>query len=164
MTHLNTNRVASSAGHVVGTSRLMLTELEKVRGEALMAMCVMDGVTSESHADRYRVSNTRWRLSQAGLKGCTASAIIFQYLLPRMDPKGAEALRLLQGDHLEVLRHSTVHIGKWTLDQIEADWSGYCEAYRAIRWKMTTYISAEKRILYPMLKEESLGGTRRQVT
>jgi hypothetical protein len=160
---LNANRVASSAGHVVGTANLMLIELEKVRGEALTAMCAMDAATSESVADRYRVSKTRWRLSQAGLRGCTAGAIIFQYLLPRVDPVATEALRLLQRDHMEVLKQSTLHIGLWTLDRIEADWRGYCQAYRTIRLKMTTYIIAEKRILCTMLKEEALGGIRCQV-
>ena len=160
MTHLNANRVASPAGHVVDNSSLMITELEKVRDEALSAMGAMDAVTSDSVADRYRVSNTRWRLSQAGLRGCTASGIIFQYLFPRVGPNEAEALQSLQRDHLEILRHSTVHIGMWTLDRIEADWPGYREAYRVIRGKMTTYIDTEKRILFPMLKEEALGVVR----
>lgn len=161
MTQTHPSGLASPAGHVVGNSNLMLAELEKVRGEALNAMGMMDAVTSEPVADRYRVSNTRWRLSQAGLRGCTASGIIIQHLLARVDSKAVEALQLIQRDHLKVLSDSTLHIGAWTLDQVEADWAGYCEAYRTIRWKMTTYINAEKRILYPMLKEESLKDVRR---
>lgn len=160
MTQLNASCLASSGGHVVGNSNLMLAELEKVRGEALNAMGLMDAVTSEYAVDRYRVSTTRWKLSQAGLRGCTASGIIFQYLLPRATSQGVEALQLIQRDHLKILEDSTLHIQKWTLDRIEADWPGYCQAYRTIRWKMTTYINAEKRILHPMLREEALASAR----
>jgi hypothetical protein len=135
----------------------MLSDLEKVRDELRSAMFAMDAVTSELRADRYQLSSTRLRLSQAGLKGCTAWGIIFDYLLHRVDPETAESLQSLQQDHLAILSQSSAHIGRWTLDQIEKDWPGYCTAYQTLRSAITTYINSEKRVLHPILKQEARG-------
>jgi hypothetical protein len=152
MAHLSAQSATVPPGHVAVTSNLVLANLEKVRAEALAAMCLMDVVTSHAVADRCRVSNTRWQLSQAGLRGCTALAAVFQYLTPRVAPHEIKALQSLQRDHLELLKYSSEYIGLWTLDRIQARWPDYCIAFQVIRGRMTTYISAERRIVFPMLK------------
>lgn len=158
--NLDSSRVDSRANHVPGTSDIMLAELEDVREELFLALGAMDAVTGSSDADRYQVSAKRLRLSQVGLKSSTAWGLMYQYLMPRIDPGAAAALGSLQRNHLEMMRHSSVHIGEWTLDRIEADWNGYRDSYRSLRSKLTTHMSSEKRLLYPILQVEAQGGWR----
>ena len=121
----------------------MLSDLSAVRAELRIAIANMDVVTRKKQADRYQLSSRRMRLSQAGLKGCNAWNAIMKDLPQRVDRDAAESLRSLHQDHLEVLRHSSTHIGKWTLDRIEEDWSGYCAAYKTLRGILLGYIESE---------------------
>ncbi len=153
MAHLNASSGASDPAHEPGTCAIMLSQLQKSRDDLLIALAMMDTITSEPVADCYRVSNARWLLSQAGLKGCTAWGNIFHYLLPKVGPRGALALQSLNLAHLDVLANSSSHIGKWTLGAVEADWPGYCKAYRVVRRKMMTCIEAEMRSVHPILND-----------
>lgn len=123
-------------------------------------MAVMDSVTRELVADRLYAS-ARWRLSQASLKRRTLWVRIFEHLVPRAGPRDAADLQSLQTANVEMLRYSAAHVGKWTIDTIEADWPGYCEASRAIRWKMKAGMGAEKRVLHPLLTDDAFGVGRR---
>ena len=138
-------------------SALMLSDLQKAHDELVAAMAVMDIVTRADVAERSQYSSARWRLSQASLRRRTLWAAIFQHLRPRVGCRDAADLDWLQTTHLEMLHNSAAHVGKWTVDRIEADWRGYCEASRAIRWKMKAAMGAEKRILYPLLTGDALG-------
>ena len=160
MANLVSSRGGSRANHVSGTSDLMLAELDDVREELFLALCAMDAVTRSSDVDRYQVSAKRLRLSQVGLKSSTAWGLMYQYLMPRIDPGAAATLDSLQRNHLEMMRYSSVHIGEWTLDRIQADWNGYRDAYGSLRSKLTTHMSSEKRLLDPILQVEAQGGWR----
>ena len=154
---------AADGGQTRGnaTSALMLSELQEAHEDLQSAMAAMDGVTREPAANRNEYSSARWRLSQASLKRRTLWARIFEHLRPRAAPRDAEGLKSLHAANLETLRHSAAHVGKWTIETIEADWPGYCEASRAIRWNMKAGMGAEKRVLYPLLTDDALGIVRR---
>lgn len=136
----------------------MLIELQKNHCDLLSGMAVMDAVTGELLVESYRHANARWRLSQAGLKASILLGSIFSFLLTRVASGEAAALRSVQSTHLELLRTSTDHVRKWPIDKIQGDWAGYCAGYRTFRWNLTIGITAEKRLLYPMLTKEALSG------
>lgn len=55
-----------------------------------------------------------------------------------------------------MLLQSSAHVSKWTIDAVEADWPTYCAASGMMRLRMMARIDAEKRIVYPLLKERLL--------
>ena len=138
----------------------MLTELKNAHDDLLSGLTAMDAVTSEPLAERYKHSNARWRLSQGGLKTTIALRNIFAFLKLRVSPAEAAEIRLLQAAEMKLLRHSSAHVGKWAIAGIEADWPGYCSDYRAFRSILMASISAEKRILYPLLSGREGGAVR----
>lgn len=163
MTYSNVSRVDGAIGHAFDPAS-MLTELQNVHGDLLSGIAVMDTVTGQPVADSYRHANARWRLSQAGLQACLLLGSVFSYLLPRAALGDAAVLRSIQATHLNMLRTSTEHVRNWPIDKIEGDWAGYCSGYRVFRWNLMTGIAAEKRLLYPLLANGALGGSRRQAS
>jgi hypothetical protein len=140
----------------------LLAEYEKNHAELLSAMAVMDSVTRATLADRNLFSNARWRLSHASFKRRMLWGRIYRRLAPRAGPYQAAALDRIQATDLELIHQSAAHVGKWTTDAVEADWPGYCEASRAIRWKMNAHIGAERRVVYPLLTADALGSRRQR--
>ena len=139
------------------TAALMLSELQKAHEDLNAAMAVMDTATRGEAPDRNLYSSARWRLSQASLKRRTLWRKNFEHMVAKACSKDAAALQLLQSADAELLHKSAAHVGKWTVNRIEADWHGYREASRAIRREMELCISTEKRVLYPLLKQDAIG-------
>ena len=138
----------------------LLAEYEKNHADLLGAMAVMDSVTRAVLADRDLVSNARWRLSHASLRRRMLWGRVYRHLSPRVGPSDAAALNRIQAIDFALQQQSAAHVGKWTADAVEANWDGYCEASRAIRWKMDAYIAAERRVVHPLLAADALGQRR----
>ena len=132
-----------------------LTELRQAHEFLIAAMEVMDRLTRQSNADPSCFANARWRISQASLARRTLWGAIFRHLLPRANLKDVVELERLATADREMLRYSANHISTWVPGRIDADWEGYCEASRAIRWRMKACLGAERRILYPLLDREA---------
>jgi hypothetical protein len=97
------------------------------------------------------VVDARWQISRASLARRTLWGRILTHLSTRASPEAAVDLRKLQENDINLLRASSQHVARWTIENVMADWSGYAPASRDIRWKMSAAISLEKRLLYPML-------------
>jgi hypothetical protein len=138
----------------------LLAEYEKNHADLLNAMAVMASAADAPVADRHLYSNARWRLSQASLKRRMLWGRIYRHLAPRAGPHDAAALDRIQATDVALQQQSAAHVGKWTTDAIEADWAGYCDASRTIRWKMNAHMDAERRVVYPLLAAEALGEKR----
>lgn len=160
MASLNADRVTREEGRGDMTSSLMLSELQKVHDNLRSAMAEMDAVTREPVAERGRLSVARWRLSQASLKRRTLWRRVFQHMLPRVGANETAVLQALQSANLESLRNSSAHVGNWTIGTIEADWSGYCNASRAIRLEMSACMDAEERLIFGLLAEDARSAER----
>jgi hypothetical protein len=137
---------------------MLLAELQAAHDVLLAAMAVMDAATRGENPERNLYSNARWRLSQASLNRRALWRRIFAHMMAKAGARDAAALQSLQSADVELLQKSAAHVGKWTVDKIEADWRGYCESSRAIRQGMEACIGAEKRVLYPLLKRDAIGG------
>jgi hypothetical protein len=110
--------------------------------------------------DHQRISDIRWRVSEASLARRLLWGRIHAYLSEHA-PKDADSdLLALQEADMRLIRASTEHVAKWTADAVVADWPGYCRASEVMRGRMIEAIEREKRLLYPIL--ESLEADRQR--
>ena len=137
------------------TSKLLLSELQTAHADMLFAMAKMDAVTREATSDRSSYTSARWQLSKASLTRRLLWSNIFQHLMPRVGADNAAVLASLQSADWEMLQYSAAHVGKWSTDEIEANWPAYCVASRALRLQMKACMDAEKRGLYPILERDA---------
>lgn len=138
----------------------LLDELQDAHDALVRALEEIEAVTREPAANRERFSSARWRLSNASL----ARRVLWQRIRRSMADcaLGADARTLAELHETDraLLRDSAEHVRTWTAAAIEARWDGYCAASRDIRWKMQAAISAERRLLYPLLERFSRSANR----
>lgn len=151
----------ANRGMTEDKSEALLSSLREAHGRLLAAMDVLDHITRQPLADRARFPNARWRLSAASLARRALWKTCFQYLLPIVDRQAARALEAYNREDFELLAHSTAHIARWSADAVEREWPAYCNDSRTIRRLMSAAIEAEQRLLYPILRLQTLSGSRR---
>lgn len=138
----------------LGGSTFWLDELKEAHQSLLSAIDELAQLTRGPVPGKGELATTRWRVSAASLSRRLIWGRIHSMLARRVtDLKVDLDLRHLQETDMNLMRVSTKHVGKWSLDAIIDDWTGYCRASEAMRRKMTDAISEEKRILYPILSE-----------
>jgi hypothetical protein len=133
----------------------MLADLRAAHGALAVALAEMEGVTRDSAADRLRYSRARWRLSNASLFRRALWQRIHHALAGCATGAEARTLADLQEADCALLRDSADHVRHWTAGSVEAKWDQYCAASRDMRWKIKAGISAEQRLLYPLLERAS---------
>lgn len=131
---------------------LMLVDFKERHKKLLLAMSDLDKLTRGPLPTKERVIDARWNISRASLARRTHWNLIYSQLLCRAPQGDAKELRRLRENDMVLLRFSSEHVGKWAILAVMEDWPGYCEASRAIRWKMQAAIGAEQRVLYPMIQ------------
>lgn len=67
--------------------------------------------------------------------------------------KSVSNFQCLQEADMAMLRASSEHVRKWTVETILSDWTAYCAASREIRWKMDAAMNTETRLLFSMLTD-----------
>lgn len=132
-------------------ARLLLTELREAHDRLLSAMASLDEITRGPLPSKEGIIDARWNISRASLARRTLWNRIHAYLLVRSTGAAAEDLRWLQEGDMLLLRSSTAHVSRWTVQSVMQEWPAYCEASRQIRAKMKAAISAEQRVIYPLL-------------
>ena len=130
----------------------LLEALRQTHRQLLAEMANMEDLTREKAPDRRRYSQVRWRLSQASLARRTLSARICAGLGAMVEQKDRQTLKEIRTADCELARNSAAHIHRWSADRIEADWLGYCQASREMRWKMEAHLDMERRFLLPLLE------------
>lgn len=132
-------------------ARLLLTELREAHDRLLAAMAELDELTRGPVPAKARIIDARWNISRASLARRTLWNRIHAYLLVRATGAAAVDLHKLKEDDRALLRASTAHVSRWTVDSVMKEWAAYCEASAQIRWKMKAAIAAEQRVVYPLL-------------
>ena len=132
-------------------SALFLAELEGAHAVLLDAMAALDEVTGGPLPDRPTIIDARWNIGRASLARRTLWTRIHPHLADRACARLCADLDTLQRADRALLRSSSEHVSRWTINHVLEDWSSYCEASRRMRWKMKAAIRAEKRVLYPAL-------------
>ena len=118
----------------------------------LDAILHMEAVTRAPLPTKESIIDARWTISRKSLARRNLWRRVYDYLSGRSEIRNRADLKQLHEIDLALLRASSQHISKWTIDAIMRDWTAYCAASDEIRWKMKAAIGAEVRLLYPMLK------------
>lgn len=130
---------------------LMLGELKLAHARLLKAMSQIDAITRGPLPTRDLIIDARWNISRASLARRILWNSIFSSLSGGATEEEAKDLRWLQLNDIALLRSSSDHVAKWTVNTVMQNWPEYCEASSAIRWKMRAAMGAERRLLFPMI-------------
>lgn len=141
-------------------SAALLMQLERAHDALLKAMSDLDKLTRGPLPAKAAVIDARWNISRASLARRTLWNRIHAHLFARACQELAFDLDQLQEGDRVLLRASTEHVGKWRIETVMQDWPTYCEASKAIRWKMKAAIGAEKRVLYQALAHGRVKGAQ----
>lgn len=131
----------------------LLSQLEEAHEHLSAALAAMEVATRAPSSEKSDYADARWRLSQASRQRRGLVGRICQQLAPQVAPADAAVLKEHHASDLRMLHASAAHVGKWSMESIEADWAGYCEASRVIRRTMQERLRAEKQLLYPNLRK-----------
>lgn len=133
-------------------SASVLADLQEAHDVLLREMAALDQLTRGPLPSPHRIIHARWNISRASLTRRTLWNRIHAHLSLGASEETAAVLRQLRDSDMALLGASSAHEGTWTIEVVCRDWSIYCQASKAIRWKMAVAIGAEKRLLYPLLR------------
>lgn len=129
-----------------------LVQYEIAHEQLLEAMSEMAAVTNQPVFDKERLTVARWRIARASRARLELWDRVRDFLFQQIRAPKTEQLAKLIAENIEVREAASAIIARWPLESIEADWSGYCEAARQIRWKQMSIIRHERRDLLPILQ------------
>ena len=110
-----------------GRNPFSLNELKEAHESVLGAIGELAELTRGSVPSKGELASVRWRLSAASLSRRLIWGRIHAFLSRRVsDPAVDRDLRHLQETDMRLMRTSTEHVGRWSLEAILGDWAGYC--------------------------------------
>jgi hypothetical protein len=132
-------------------SQGLLSGLRAAHCEVLKCIAELESVTGETKPDASRYTAARFRISRASLERRSLWQRARRHLQSKVTAADAEQIRLLASIDSDLGRFTADHVGRWTVAAIQSDWTGYRDASRSMRQRMSECIKAEKQILYPLL-------------
>lgn len=130
----------------------MVDDLRSAHGEVARALDVLERLTRAHVPDESAVALARVNLSRASGKRRRLIDAITSQLLEGASEADAARLRELRAQNADQLKASTAHIGAWGLQNVLADWPGYCRASVTMRKSIRDLIAADRETLIPMLE------------
>lgn len=109
-------------------------------------------VLAEPKPNRARLTSVRLKMAQLRLVHGAVIARIATLLTARATTAQAHQLQELRSSHENVLRTVSAHIGKWTFDTIEANWSDYRQETGDLLRRGMLKMQMDRQILYPLLR------------
>ena len=137
----------------VHVAKTLLLQLREAHRELMRQMAAMEKLTFEQCIDPVHCANGRWRLSQASLARRVLAARICDYFLRRANADERVALTSLMTADQALLRHSSAHLGRWSVKALGAHWPTYCRESREMYRRKQDHIILEQRVLYPLLEQ-----------
>ena len=133
-------------------SARLAAELTRAHEELLSELRNMEAIQSNASPDQAQWTSARWKLSRASRR--RRMIVNDCYPLAMQSATALELTQLLslRANDLPMLEKSRSHMEKWSREQIEADWVGYCAASAVIRMGMKERLVAERRIILPLLQ------------
>lgn len=129
----------------------MLSELKRAHEALLACIAELEGLTRDETPDRQKLASVRWKLSRASSERRKLVDAACDWLVRSTNTIDRSRVVALRGESADTVAASSRHVGRWTMDQILADWDGYREASATMRRSMRARILQEQRALYPLL-------------
>ena len=130
----------------------MASEIRQAHDELLALVSALEELTAVEQPDRDSLAHARWRLSRAsGRRFKLLDDKVYPLLLARCSAAEAEPVLRLRDAYGGQREATRLHVLRWTIDTIVADWAGYKRASAATRETMRSRIAEEKAVLYPLL-------------
>lgn len=130
----------------------VLTQLKALHAELREAIGALEAVVARPTFDDAAVSAARLRLSRLSSRRRSMIECSIFPLLHDVAPVDATRIADLRLETAKLLVQSSEHIGRWTMREIAADWSGYQRASAEMRRSMIRRIQREAAVLYPLLE------------
>src|SRR4051794_2934411 len=132
-------------------SEALLSGLRAAHCEVLKCIAEMERVTDEPGPDASRYTAARFRISRASLERRSLWQRARRHLQSKITAADGEKIYFLASIDADLGRFTADHVARWTVAAIQRDWTGYGDASRHMRRRMSECIKAEKQILYPLL-------------
>jgi hypothetical protein len=133
------------------TCPALLAALRDADVQVEKCLVEFERVTNSRQMDEIAFGLTRMNASQAILARRHVVGRAWMHIVTTLSPDEAQAMRRIREDDVELLQLMSGHIGRWTTDEVAADWDAFCEASREVRSRLRATIQSEKRLLYPLL-------------
>ena len=130
----------------------MLGELKRAHETLLACITELEGLTSAGTPDAEKLARVRWKLSRASVQRRRLVEAACDLLMANATLIESSRVTALREDSAETVAASSRHVGRWSMEQVLADWDGYREASAALRKAMRARILQEQRALYPLLE------------
>ena len=140
--------------HTCGCSTC--ADFEAAHEDLLRAMAEMANAAQPGSPDLHRCITARWKLSKANRARRDLWEKVHIHLRFKVSGQDAEVLKRLANANAELRSASRIHIGRWSAEAVGADWQGYCEASRTIRWKIMSLVRHERQGLMPILHKAGI--------
>ena len=131
-------------------------DFEAVHEDLLRAMAEMANAAQPDSPNLHKCTTARWKLSKANRARRDLWEKVHLHLQCKVSRQDAEILKRLEDANAELRRASRIHIGRWSAEALGADWQGYCQASRIIRWKIMALVRHERQDLMPILHKAGI--------
>jgi hypothetical protein len=134
------------------TSPALLAGLQAAHRQIEATLDEIDSIGGHGVPNAAQFINARLRAGQAILAGRQIAMKVCSHLISLATKNDAEQIRELQRRDGERSGLVSNHVRRWTPDAMRDDWQGYCDASRKMRDGVREIVSAEKKLLYPLLQ------------
>jgi hypothetical protein len=133
------------------TSPALLADLRAAHRQIEATLDEIDSIGGHGAPNAAQFINARLRVGQAILASRQIAMNVCSHLISLATKNDAEQIRELQRRDGEQSKLVSNHVRRWTPNAIRDDWQGYCDASRKMREGVREIVSAEKKLLYPLL-------------
>ena len=129
----------------------LLIGLDSAQRCLIEAIANLAEAVESSCPSKREYAGAQLRVSQAILTRRPIFDAVCDFLQDRVGSVQRDAIAELCAADAELLAESARHIGEWTSERIEADWSGYRLESKRMRLSLGNLIELERAVLYPLL-------------
>ena len=130
----------------------MLSELKRAHETLLACIDELEALTKNDTPDAQKLASVRWKLSRASVQRRRLVEGACDLLMTDATLIASTRITALRGESADTVAASSRHVGRWTMDQVLADWDGYRDASASMRKAMRGRIAREQLALYPLLE------------
>lgn len=135
-----------------------LGKLQSIHENLIAWMWALDELTALPSPQLGRLEAVRWFLGKARRDRRIILEELYALLIPTLEPARQAEVERVRMLTFETLAAGSNHVAKWTIEAIEANWTGYRDETRNVRDLWLKAIEQEKLVLYPLLHPRAVIG------